>query len=87
MSATKPTTKEQMEEFAKKTAAACQDHEAWLAFVRYGLSFLLDNQPLLIELVIREAVRLTKWAEAEPGYVPVEEARRIFEELGLKLTT
>jgi hypothetical protein len=83
MSATKPTTEEEMHEFALNLAGQCSDHTAWLTVIRYGLGFLLDNQPLLIELITHEAGRLTDKAGAQ-GSVSTE-TRRIFDELGLKL--
>lgn len=82
----KPTTDEGMEAFARKLIESCAgDRNAWLRVVDYGLGTLLENQPLLIEMVIREATRMVDWSKAAPGYVPVHEVRRIFTELRLKL--
>jgi hypothetical protein len=81
----KPSTREEMAAFARNLAASCKDHESWLTLIRYGLATLLENQPLLIELIFREAVRLVKWSEVEAGYVPIEEVRAILTELGIRL--
>jgi hypothetical protein len=83
MSIAKPTTNEEMRDFTLTLAEQCSDHTQWLAFVRYGLGFLLDNQSLLIEVITTEAARLTDKAGASGS--TVEETRRIFDELGLKL--
>jgi hypothetical protein len=80
----KPTTDDEMEAFARRLTESCETHEAWLTVMRYGLSTPLDNQPLLVELLLREAVRRTDWSTAEPGYVPVKELRAMMSELGLR---
>lgn len=83
MSATKPTTNEQMRVFAQNLARECTDHTQWLAVIRYGLGFLLDNQPLLIELLTWEATKLANNKGAEGSMC--EETRRVFDELGLRI--
>jgi len=76
---TKPTAREEMEKFAAKLTDESPDHEAWLSIVRYGMGTLLENQPLLIEIIVREATKQNKALQVAEG------TRRIFEELGLRL--
>jgi hypothetical protein len=73
------------EAFARKLIEGCDTHDAWLSVVRFGLATLLDDQPLLIELIFREATKMVDWSKAGAGFIPVKEVQRIFEELGLKL--
>jgi hypothetical protein len=77
--ATKPVTKEEIENFAVKLTNDCETHEAWLAVVRYGLGTLLENQSLFIEIIVREAEKMTDM----PGKTS-DRVRFIFEELGLR---
>jgi hypothetical protein len=80
----KPTTKTEIENFAIKLTDDCETHEAWLAVVGYGMGTLLANQPLLIEIIIREAMKQLE-RQNLTGRVCSDEARFIFEELGLRL--
>ncbi len=38
-----------MEQFAISLADKCEDHEAWLAIVRFGLGAFMENQALMYE--------------------------------------
>lgn len=73
----------EQENFAIELTDKCRSHEEWLAVVRYGLKTLLDNQPLLIEIIVREAQR-----EAERSgvgsHVAADHARRFLNELGVR---
>ena len=72
----------EQENFVITLTDACQTHAEWLAVMRFGLLSLLDNQPLLIECIIREAQR--EAAKCAPSYQASDMARRIFEELNLR---
>jgi hypothetical protein len=81
---TKPETKIDMENFAIKLTDDCENHEAWLSVVRYGMGTLMDNQPLLIEIIAREATKQNE-RKGVKGRVIADEARQIFTELGLRI--
>jgi|GEM_PF-3018595 len=78
------TSDAEHENFAIKLTDQCQTHKEWLAIVRYGLATLLQNQPLLIEIIVREAVREIERGGVPGSHVAADEARRIFKELGLR---
>ncbi len=71
------------ETFAIDLTDYCKTQEEWLCVVRFGLNQLLENQPLLIEIITRRACRMKE--DAKLG-VPADYARQIFEELGLRFT-
>jgi hypothetical protein len=68
---TKPVTREEMENFAVKLTDDAPNHEAWLAIVRF-------------EVIFREAQKQTE-RKKTTGRAISDEARWIFEELGLRL--
>jgi len=72
------------ENFAIQLTDQCKSHSEWLAVVRYGLGTLLENQPLLIEIIVREAQREIERGHLPSSHVVADEARRIFQELGLR---
>ena len=72
------------ENYAVKITDTCSTHQEWLALVRYGLGTLLQNQPLLIEIIVREAARELERGHIPGSHVVADEARRIFQELGLR---
>lgn len=74
----------EQENFAIKITDTCETHQEWLSLVRYGLYTLLQNQPLLIEIIVREAVREIERGHVPGSHVAADEARRIFQELGLR---
>ncbi|HYE73500.1 MAG TPA: hypothetical protein VEF04_09215 [Blastocatellia bacterium] len=80
----KPITKNDMEQFAVNLTDNCKMHEEWLSVVRFGLKTLLENQPLLIEIIAREASRQLERKNLQ-SLVIADEVRFIFEELELKL--
>jgi hypothetical protein len=62
---------------------ACKTHDEWLMVVRFGLSQLLKNQPVLFEVISREASRL---AVGNPsGLIAADAIVRIFTELELQI--
>ena len=65
------------ENFAITLTDKCKTHSEWLSVVRYGLASLLQNQPLLIEIIVREAVREIERVQA-PSHVGADEPRPIF---------
>lgn len=71
------------EQFAVDLTDNTRDHAEWLAVMRYGLKTLLYNQPLLMELIVRESVRQRDRSGIE-SRVPADDARAIIEELGLR---
>jgi len=79
-----PVTKEQMEAFAIRLTDGSPDHDAWLSIIRYGLGTLLENQPLFIEIVFRESAKQLE-RKGITSRVIADEARAIFDELGLRL--
>ena len=79
-----PAIKVEMENFAVKLTDDSPNHEAWLATVRYGMGTLLDNQPLFIEIIFREAAKQLGRKNIA-GRTVGDEARAIFKELGLCL--
>lgn len=74
------------ETFAIDLTDYCKTHEEWLCVVRFGLKQLLENQPLLIEIITRRACRMKEDDKLE-SRVPADYARQIFEELGLRFTS
>ena len=78
------TREQEQENFAIKLTDQCSTHSEWLAVVRYGLATLLQNQPLLIEIIVREAVKEIERGAVPGSHVAADEARRIFKELGLR---
>lgn len=69
-----------MENFAVNLTDDCKTHEEWLAVVRFGLGTLMQNQLLLVEIIWREAEK-----RQLPPHKVSDQARFIFDELGLKL--
>lgn len=43
------------ENFVIDLTTAAKTHEEWLSIVRFGMSQLIENQPLLAEVICREA--------------------------------
>lgn len=84
MNAKKPTTADEIEAFARSMALQCRTHAEWLVLMRYGLGFLVDNQPLLVELISGEAARETDRQGAE-GSTAANLKAVILDELGLCL--
>lgn len=70
------------ENFAVKITDDAKGHEEWLAIMRFGLGTLLKNQPLLMELIVREAERESK-KNVAGHHLPSDEARHIMLELRL----
>ncbi len=85
MTGTKPITKAEMENFAVKLTDDSPNHDAWLSIVQYGIGTLLENQALFIEIIFREAAKQRDRKNVAHRAIS-DEARAIFEELGLKLT-
>jgi len=73
------------ENFAIQLTSQTQNHDEWLAVVRYGLNTLLEDPPLLIEIVVREAQRQLELGGDE-GRVVAQQARTIFQELRLRIS-
>lgn len=73
---------ETVESFASSLTAQCNTHKEWLAVMNYGMGTLLTNQPLLIELIDREANQETRRGSNEGHLILV----RIFRELKLKVS-
>ena len=71
-----------VESFAFQLTASCTTHKEWLAVMNYGMGTLLVNQPLLVELIDREAVEETRRGSKEGHLILV----RIFRELKLKVS-
>lgn len=82
---TKQENTADMEQFAISLADKCEDHEAWLAIVRFGLGTFMENQALMIEVIAREAVKQLDRKQIK-SLVIADEVRFIFQELGLHLT-
>ena len=86
MQGTEPITKADMENFAVKLTDDSPDHQAWLAIVRYGIGTLMDNQPLFFEIICREAKKQLQRKNV-PSLTISDEARFIFQELDLRITS
>lgn len=71
------------ETFVIQLTDECENHEQWLAIVRFGLKTLLENQVFLMEIILREASReiMRSKMNSTSGAGP---ARTIFDELGLR---
>lgn len=63
-----------------------QSHGQWLSVVRFGLKTLLDAQPLLIEIICREAQREADRSNLG-SHVAADHIGGIMAELSLKLVT
>jgi hypothetical protein len=74
-----------IEQFAISLTDKCEDHEAWLAIVRFGLGTFMENQALMIEVIAREAAKQIDRKQIK-SLVIADELRFIFQELGLRLT-
>ena len=75
-----------MENFVINLTDAAKTHEEWLNIMRFGLKNLIELPLLLFECIIREASR--DRTESKVNYrVIADDAVRILNELGLKLTT
>lgn len=72
------------ENFAIKLTDAAKHHDEWLAIVRFGLPTLLNDQPLLFEIMSREAGMIVE-RRGTTGFVTADALRQIFIELKLKL--
>lgn len=81
---TKQENTADMEQFAISLADKCEDHEAWLAIVRFGLGTFMENQALMIEVIAREAAKQLDRKQIK-SLVIADEVRFIFQELGLCL--
>ncbi len=71
------------EQFTIDLTDGCKDLDGWLATMRFGMGTLLQNQPLLIECVVRRAA---VDAKTGPHHRVADEVRHLFGLLGLKLT-
>jgi hypothetical protein len=82
---TTPLTEAQRDDkFVLDLADACHNHADWLVLVRFGMSTLLQNQPLLIRLIILEAEREAANKEnTHPSRM--KEVERIMGELQLRM--
>jgi hypothetical protein len=83
--------KNQMEtkhrEFLDQMISQVKTHEEWRTLVDYGLSFLLKDQDVFVELVINEARRMIRQGEVTSvSGVPteVDAVRQILQELKLR---
>lgn len=45
--------------FVDKMIDVCEDHNQWLAVVRFGLPTLLEDQAVLWKLIVNEAKKMT----------------------------
>lgn len=83
-----PPARGEEENFAVTLTDQCKTHAAWLAVVLFGLGTLLENQPLLIEVITREAEReCDRFNSSIQGasHHPSDHVRNILGELGLRL--
>lgn len=76
--------KSQIEQFAVELTDKTETHDGWLAIVRFGMGTFQENQPLFIEIIVREAVRQLRRKNVASLTIS-DEVRFIFEELGLRL--
>ena len=72
------------EQFVIELSDKTTNHEQWLLVVRFGIHHLMENQPLLMEVIVREAQRECAKSQ-RPNRVPADDARVILDELGLRL--
>lgn len=79
----------EIETFAVTLTDSTKTHDEWLAVVRFGLSTLMENQSLLIEVIVREAQREAERFNKERVtglHLPSDEVASILLHLGLKLS-
>jgi hypothetical protein len=76
---------EKQKQFVDGMIKACDNHEQWLSIVRFGLPTLLQDQPGLIELMQREAQKLSDQDKGES--TPAPYLSIILDQLQLKLET
>jgi len=72
----------EQENFAVNLAAQAKTHEEWLSIVHFGRKTLLEEEGLLAEIIVAEAMRE---AEKNEHHKPSDEVAKILRELGLKL--
>ena len=72
-------------QFAIGLTDNCKTHKEWLAVLNFGLDRLLKNQPLLIKIIVCEAMRQLDHKKM-PSSSIADEASLIFTELGLHLS-
>lgn len=75
------TTEQQ--QFAIDLADKASSHEQWLAIVRFGLGTLINNQPLLAEIICREAQCEAEKSHA--SHVAADHIAGILSELNLRI--
>lgn len=81
-------TKNPYDNFAINLTDNCKSHGEWTDVMYFGMASLLLNQPLLIELMTREAERMSKrFNDSVEGlaHTPSDEIRQILVDLNLKL--
>jgi hypothetical protein len=71
----------EQENFAVKLTSATEDHHSWLAVVRFGMGTLIQNQPLLAEILVAEAMKM---AAKTPTHNAADEIAGIMRELGVR---
>jgi hypothetical protein len=76
---------QEAEQFAIEITDKCKTHQEWVAVVNFGLATLLQNQTLLIEIIVREAMRQIDRKKAT-SFPIADEVSLIFAELGLHLS-
>lgn len=74
------------ENFAVTLTDRCDTHEQWLSVVRFGMPTLLRSPAVLIEIIVREAVKRGRH-NAVKSRVVADDAAEILGELGLRFTT
>ena len=53
----------EQENFAVKLTSSTEDHHSWLAVVRFGMGTLIQNQPVLAEILVAEAMKIAAKTE------------------------
>lgn len=81
----RPATRAEIEQFAIDLTDRCANHEQWLSVINFGLGTFLENQPLMIEVIVREAQRQLERKNL-PSLTIADEVRFIFQELNLSFT-
>lgn len=62
-------------------------HTDWLRVIRFGLPYLLKHAELLMEIIVREAAKVNKYAYLNHNRAVADDARAICLELKLKFIT
>jgi hypothetical protein len=71
----------EQENFAVRLTSSADDHHSWLAVVRFGMGTLINNQPLLAEILVAQAVKI---AAKTPNNNAADEIAGIMRELGVR---